>query len=87
MAVHNTARSISYHLTMKEDQWVVWCVMLLFRARLLTGQSRELVSSIVRLVQKRKRLTTKRVNSARRMLRANHTEDLATLLNREGQRA
>jgi hypothetical protein len=86
MSAHNTNRSISYQLAVKEDQWVIWCVMLLFRARLLTGQSGSLIKPIVRLVQTRKPVDKDAIKEARQILRTYHTADLAGLLNREGLR-
>ncbi len=81
--MRHTYRSISYQLTVKEDKWVIWCVMLLFRARLLTGQSGSLINPIVRLVQTRKPVKKRAVSTARSILRTNHTSDLAGLINQE----
>jgi len=85
MTTHNTYRSISFQLTTKEDQWVIWCVMLLFRARLLTGQSGFLINPIVRVVQQRKAVDASSIVSARDILRQYHTIDLAALINAERQ--
>lgn len=84
MLVYNTNKSISYQLMMKDDPFIVWCVMLLFRAHLLTGQSGFLINPIVRLVQTRKQVKKHSIVTARKMLREYHTVDLAVLTNKEG---
>jgi hypothetical protein len=61
--------------------------MLLFRARLLTGQSGCLIEPIVRLVQTRRPVLKASITEARSILKEHHTVDLATLINREGQGA
>jgi len=77
---HHTHSSISYQLTIQKDKWVIWCVMLLFNAHLLTGHSKRLINSIVRLVQTRKPIETKSITNARRILRRYHTNDLVNLI-------
>ena len=78
-----TCRSVSYQLTVKNDSFIVWCVMLLFRARLLTGPSRFLINPIVRSVQKRESVEKHFITEARKILRICHTNDLAVLINKE----
>lgn len=85
MAAHNTFRSIAYRLTTEPDPWVVRCVMLLYYARMLTGQSGYLINPIVRMVQKRRRIEKQSINEARKILQANHTANIAMLLNSEGR--
>ena len=83
MIHNNTHKSISYHLTVKEDEWVVRCVMLLFNARLLTGHSGSLIAPVVRKVQKRRPVLKKAIKAARMMLREYHTVQLVSLIAKE----
>lgn len=78
--IHNTHKSVAYQLETKDNPWIVWCVMLLFRARLLSGQSAMLIEPIVLRVKKRQRVKDRYIRDARKILREQHSQDLVPLI-------
>ena len=86
MASHNTPASIGYQLAMADGSFVIKCLKLLWRAKLLNGHSATL-RPVVDKAYKRQPLSHKEMTTVRRLLRQYHTEHLPRLLQEAEERA